>query len=68
MGPVARPLRGREQPRRNQAAGTRQRHLPLTDGTDSGKDEHLVPGYGRQECVEVLTYLCEHGFDGADVA
>ncbi len=48
--------------------GGRLRHLHLTDGTDSGKDEHLVPGYGRQECVEVLTYLRNNGFDGAVVA
>ncbi|MCZ2401788.1 sugar phosphate isomerase/epimerase [Paenarthrobacter sp. Z7-10] len=48
--------------------GTRLRHLHLTDGTNSGKDDHLIPGHGQQECVEVLQYLAGAGFDGAVVA
>ncbi|HEV7168072.1 MAG TPA: sugar phosphate isomerase/epimerase [Micrococcaceae bacterium] len=50
------------------ALGSRLRHVHLTDGTASGRDEHLIPGYGEQECAEVLRYLGSSGFDGAVVA
>ncbi|MDQ6641665.1 MAG: sugar phosphate isomerase/epimerase [Actinomycetota bacterium] len=44
--------------------GTRLRHLHLTDGSGSPKDEHLIPGRGNQPCVEVLEHLAETGFTG----
>jgi sugar phosphate isomerase/epimerase len=44
--------------------GDRLRHLHLTDGTGSAKDEHLVPGRGDQRGAELLEYLAERGFDG----
>lgn len=44
--------------------GDRLAHVHLGDGTDSGKDEHLVPGRGAQPCGELLTELSENGFDG----
>ncbi|MDO5753504.1 MAG: sugar phosphate isomerase/epimerase, partial [Arthrobacter sp.] len=44
------------------------RHIHLTDGTSSTKDQHLIPGHGTQECVEVLTHIAANGFDGAVVA
>ena len=50
------------------ALGTRLRHIHLTDGTSSTKDQHLIPGHGTQECVEVLKYIANNGFDGAVVA
>ncbi|MDO9379327.1 MAG: sugar phosphate isomerase/epimerase [Nocardioidaceae bacterium] len=44
--------------------GTRLRHVHLTDGNGSAKDEHLVPGRGGQPCEEFLTLLAESGYDG----
>ncbi|MBB1255915.1 sugar phosphate isomerase/epimerase family protein [Streptomyces alkaliterrae] len=44
--------------------GDRLAHLHLADGTDSAKDEHLVPGRGDQPCAEVLERLAASGFDG----
>lgn len=44
--------------------GTRLRHLHLTDGTGSAKDEHLVPGRGSQPVVELLEHLAGVGFPG----
>ncbi|MBB1242165.1 sugar phosphate isomerase/epimerase [Streptomyces durbertensis] len=46
------------------AMGDRLAHLHLADGTDSAKDEHLVPGRGGQPCAEVLERLAASGFDG----
>jgi len=43
------------------------RHLHMTDGTGSAKDEHLVPGRGNQPCVELLEHLAQVGFDGSIV-
>jgi sugar phosphate isomerase/epimerase len=37
--------------------GERLRHIHLTDGTGSAKDEHLVPGRGNQPVVELLEHL-----------
>jgi sugar phosphate isomerase/epimerase len=45
----------------------RLRHVHLTDGSGSAKDEHLVPGRGDQRCDELLEYLAERGFGGSVV-
>jgi sugar phosphate isomerase/epimerase len=37
--------------------GDRVAHIHLADGTDSARDEHLVPGRGDQPVSEVLTAL-----------
>ena len=44
--------------------GDRLRHIHLTDGTGSAKDEHLVPGRGTQPAAELLGYLADRGFEG----
>jgi sugar phosphate isomerase/epimerase len=44
--------------------GPRVRHVHLTDGTGSAKDEHLVPGRGDQQAGRVLQYLAERDFSG----
>lgn len=44
--------------------GSRLRHIHLTDGTGSRKDEHLMPGYGDQRAGETLAWAAENGFDG----
>ena len=44
--------------------GDRLRHIHLTDGTGSAKDEHLVPGRGHQPVAELLEHLARVGFDG----
>jgi sugar phosphate isomerase/epimerase len=44
--------------------GSRLRHVHLTDGSGSVKDEHLVPGRGDQQADLVLNHLAEQGFDG----
>ena len=44
--------------------GGRLRHLHLTDGSGSAKDEHLVPGRGSQPVVELLERLAGVGFEG----
>jgi sugar phosphate isomerase/epimerase len=44
--------------------GARLRHVHLTDGTGSAKDEHLVPGRGDQQAGRVLQYLAEQDFSG----
>ncbi len=46
------------------ALGDRLRHIHMTDGTRSAKDEHLVPGRGDQPCVELLEHLAESEFRG----
>jgi sugar phosphate isomerase/epimerase len=46
------------------AWGPRLRHVHLTDGSGSMKDEHLVPGRGDQQAGRVLQYLAERDFDG----
>lgn len=44
--------------------GDRLRHVHMTDGSGSAKDEHLVPGRGAQPCGEFLEHLAEGGFEG----
>lgn len=45
--------------------GDRLAHLHLGDGTGESRDEHLVPGRGRQPCAEMLDRLAGRGFTGA---
>lgn len=45
--------------------GSRLSHIHLADGTDSARDEHLVPGRGTQPVAEVLDYLAAEQFDGS---
>lgn len=44
--------------------GRRLRHIHLTDGSGSAKDEHMVPGRGDQRAAQVLEYLAETDFEG----
>ena len=44
--------------------GKRLRHIHLTDGTGSAKDEHLVPGRGVMQAERFLRHLVGTGFDG----
>ena len=44
--------------------GDRLRHIHLTDGTGSAKDEHLVPGRGVMGAASFLRHLGEVGFAG----
>ena len=44
--------------------GDRLRHVHLTDGTGSAKDEHLVPGRGTTGAADFLRHLGRSGFDG----
>jgi sugar phosphate isomerase/epimerase len=44
--------------------GSRLRHIHLTDGTGSAKDEHLVPGRGGMEADRFLRHLAQVGFGG----
>jgi len=44
--------------------GDRLRHIHLTDGTGSAKDEHLVPGRGSTRAADFLQHLGRTGFAG----
>ena len=44
--------------------GDRLRHIHLTDGSGSAKDEHLVPGRGAMGAEEFLRHLGRTGFSG----
>ncbi|GAB6985196.1 sugar phosphate isomerase/epimerase family protein [Nocardioides pyridinolyticus] len=44
--------------------GDRLRHIHLTDGTGSAKDEHLVPGRGAMGAASFLRHLDEVDFAG----
>ncbi|HSJ20729.1 MAG TPA: sugar phosphate isomerase/epimerase [Nocardioidaceae bacterium] len=46
------------------AMGDRLRHIHMTDGTRSAKDEHLVPGRGDQPVAELLEHLAVEDFRG----
>ncbi len=47
--------------------GDRLRHVHLTDGSGSAKDEHLVPGRGTMRAADFLRHLASTSFDGAIV-
>jgi len=47
------------------AMGSSLAHIHLGDGTGEGRDEHLVPGRGRQPCAELLASLPARGFTGS---
>ena len=47
-----------------QRLGERLRHIHLTDGTGSAKDEHLVPGRGTTGAEAFLRHLAGAGFAG----
>ncbi|MBS2939682.1 sugar phosphate isomerase/epimerase [Nocardioides sp. J2M5] len=47
-----------------QRLGDRLRHVHLTDGTGSAKDEHLVPGRGVMGAAGFLNHLARTGFAG----
>ncbi len=44
--------------------GSRLRHVHLTDGSGSAKDEHLVPGRGVMGASDFLTHVASVGFAG----
>jgi sugar phosphate isomerase/epimerase len=44
--------------------GPSLRHVHLTDGSGSAKDEHLIPGRGKQPVAELLEHLASEGFAG----
>ena len=44
--------------------GDRLRHVHLTDGTGSAKDEHLVPGRGGMGAAAFLRHIAAAGFSG----
>jgi len=44
--------------------GDRLRHVHLTDGSGSIKDEHMVPGRGDQQASKVLEHLAESDYAG----
>lgn len=44
--------------------GDRLRHIHLTDGSGSAKDEHLVPGRGVMGAAAFLRHLAKVGFAG----
>jgi sugar phosphate isomerase/epimerase len=44
--------------------GERLRHIHLTDGSGSPKDEHLVPGRGTMGAAGFLRHLSVSGFSG----
>ncbi len=44
--------------------GPRLRHLHLTDGSGSAKDEHLIPGRGVMPAGDLLEHLAQSGFAG----
>jgi sugar phosphate isomerase/epimerase len=46
------------------ALGPRLRHVHMTDGTGSAKDEHLVPGRGTQPCKQFLQAVAGSDFTG----
>jgi sugar phosphate isomerase/epimerase len=46
------------------ALGPSLRHVHLSDGTGSAKDEHLIPSRGTQPVAELLGYLRDISFEG----
>jgi sugar phosphate isomerase/epimerase len=47
-----------------QRLGDRLRHIHLTDGSGSPKDEHLVPGRGAMDAAGFLHHVGRTAFDG----
>jgi sugar phosphate isomerase/epimerase len=47
-----------------QRMGSRLRHVHLTDGSGSAKDEHLVPGRGAMDAAGFLHHVAAAGFGG----
>ena len=47
--------------------GDRLAHVHLTDGSGRPRDEHLVPGRGRQPCAQICERLADTGYGGAVV-
>jgi sugar phosphate isomerase/epimerase len=47
-----------------QRMGDSLRHIHLTDGTGSAKDEHLVPGRGVMQAEDFLRHLARTEFAG----
>jgi sugar phosphate isomerase/epimerase len=47
------------------AMGDRLAHVHLGDGTGVGRDEHLVPGRGKQPCAWLLASLVTRGWAGS---
>jgi sugar phosphate isomerase/epimerase len=45
--------------------GARLTHIHLADGTDSARDEHLIPGRGDQPVGEVLELVAGSAFSGS---
>lgn len=45
--------------------GDRLAHLHLADGTDSARDEHLIPGRGDQPVEQVLRLLADRRYSGS---
>lgn len=46
------------------AWGARLRHLHLTDGLGSGRDEHLFPGQGNQDAWQIVEQLARRSYTG----
>ena len=44
--------------------GSSLRHVHLTDGSGSARDEHLIPGRGAQPVAELLEHLADQRFTG----
>jgi sugar phosphate isomerase/epimerase len=44
--------------------GDNLRHVHLTDGMGSAKDEHLIPGRGTQPVAQLLEHLADRAFTG----
>jgi sugar phosphate isomerase/epimerase len=47
-----------------QRLGERLRHVHLTDGSGSARDEHLVPGRGAMDAAGFLGHIASTGFEG----
>ncbi len=47
--------------------GDRLAHVHLTDGSGRPRDEHLVPGRGRQPCAQICERLADTGYGGTVV-
>ena len=45
--------------------GNRLAHVHLGDGTGERRDEHLVPGRGKQPCAWLLETLARQGWTGS---